>query len=1016
MAGKTSLFFILCYICLSLAQTQTSHRKAYLRSGLLFEKHHTEPILVNPTQLTFYRNLNLTLLLQSNQLLQYYTKAYIEFCEVIRGSTLSTTNEHTKKPKQYFFLENKHTASQAEHACFKHNAKLPEIKSTADIEAIKLIAMQNKKYVFPTGITYDTSSKVFRFMSNKEIVPFSPDTFETIAIHNNGTHDEHLTIQANLLHYMAAAHKIFYEFCPNKKPILKLYGFLTDRILYATLCEKLSPEELKPKTNNLLLQITSHICLRDFQGLNATTLLIGKELQAFTKSPKTRIARESNATKTIECYSKICTDLSTTLHLIDQHNHIFNKINNSDIQAKFLVIYHTLKLHNFTTLSNYQQFLYTIFSSETSVTFIRPIPDAEIIYFHAKELTNIANSRQNFTILSLKNKYSYNQHLILIANSSNPETYFLENIASDLKHIRTKRNPILAVGGGIMAANAVTSIFTGESPLSWFGNILSSTLGLASKADIKNVILHLQHHATALTDIVINQEQLHNSYLNIRKNVLNIQDITAQMEYGTANMAVELDNKLAIKNLQVVMQLTLLKIASAFTAAQQHKASPYIFSQDELDTIASTVRNKKIFLSTSMNDVIVNVVQNNSNILFIFTIPVLDERSMFNFYEAKTIPIFEHDKSYIANSDLQFFAITANTNEYSVVSESEYYFCLTQKQCQISDVIHPINSDSHCTIQTFQENKQVCELIPTQTPQKPFFAFYGNKTFFSVPQPVAIRITCQETPLSYVTDSQTKTVSGTGFIEIKPSCTIVLPDSRKYFSNPILEAEYLENSNFMAILKESQPTILNFSFHIPKPTQATTETPVTLKPIELSVIQQIIHEISQPAKSLSAAAIFFIIILIITILAIIPCIFSKCCRTWFTTCTLMKNPKSWWTEYKNYDLSNFTKLNRSSYFKFLQKFRKNKFTRPTEDINFAYSYQQAHNPDTQLQQHQPYTTVTLPEHPDTSYTQRYTVTPQLHDPPTPTLVYPQFRFHTRTQDIRNERPSPVHIPPINNSE
>jgi len=884
------------------------------------------------------------------------------------------------------------------------------------MEAVKTIAMQHKKYIFPSGIMYDYPSRLFRFKSNKEIVPFSPDTFETIAYHRNNTHDEQLTIQDKSLHHMASAHKFVYEFCPNRKPNLKLYGILTDRIQYATLCEKLSPQELKPKTNNLLLQITSHICKRDYQGLNATTLLIEKELQAFTKSPKTRIAREPNITNVIECYSKICSDLSLTLQLIDQHNHIFSKVNNSDLEAKFLVTFHTLAYNNMTKLTNYQQFLHALFSFENHISFLKPVVDAEIIYFHLQELINIALNRPNFDIETLKIKYSYTRHLKYITRSDDPEKYFLENIASDLKHIRTKRNPILAVGGGLMAANAVTSIFTGESPLSWFGNILSSTLGLASKADLKNIILHLQHHATAISDIVINQEQLHNSYLNIRKNVLNIQDITAQMEYGTANMAVELDNKLAIKNLQVVMQLTLLKIASAFTAAQQHKASPYIFSQDELDNIASTVRNKKIFLSTSMNDVIVNVVQNNSNILFIFTIPVLDERSMFNFYEAKTIPIFEHDKSYIANSDLQFFAITANTNEYSVVSESEYYFCLTQKQCHISDVIHPINSDSHCTIQTFQENKQVCELIPTQTPQKPFFAFYGNKTFFSVPQPIAIRITCQETPLSYVTDTQTKTVSGTGFIEIKPSCTIVLPDSRKYFSNPILEAEYLESSNFMAILKESQPTILNFTFHIPKPTQATTETPVTLKPIELSVIQQIFHEISQPAKSLSAAAIFFIIILIIAIIAIIPCIFSKCCRTWFTTCTLMKNPRSWWTEYKNYDLSNFTKLNRSIYFKFLQKFRKKNFTRPTEDINFAYSYQQAQNPDTQLQHQQPYTTVTLPEHPDTSYNHRYTITPQLHDPPTPTLIYPQFRFSPRTQEPRNERPPPVHIPPINNSE
>lgn len=397
-----------------------------------------------------------------------------------------------------------------------------------------------------------------------------------------------------------------------------------------------------------------------------------------------------------------------------------------------------------------------------------------------------------------------------------------------------------------------------------------------------------------------------------------------------------------------------------------------------------------------MNDVIVNVVQNNTQIIFTFTIPVLDERSLFNFYEAKTIPIFQHNKSYTANIDLRFFAITANTNEYSIISESEYYFCLTNKQCQISDVIHPINSEAHCTVQTFQENKQLCELTPTNKLEKPFFAFYGNRTFFSVPQPIVLRITCQETPLAYVTETQTKTVSGTGFIEIKQSCSIILPDNRKYFSNPILEAEYLDPTNFMAILKQSQPTILNFTFQIPEPIEPTTEAPFTLKPVNISLIHQIYQEITEPVKALSTTATFFLILFCIGILACLPCCCSKCYRTWFSTCTLFKNPREWWTEYKKYDINTFDKLHTSTYFKILQNIRrKTPHDTQKQDTNETHPDNTQTNTNT-LVRSEP---ITIP---NTNMTTRYS-------DETFTNIYPQFLYEaTHPQNPQNTTYAQVH--------
>jgi hypothetical protein len=48
------------------------------------------------------------------------------------------------------------------------------------------------------------------------------------------------------------------------------------------------------------------------------------------------------------------------------------------------------------------------------------------------------------------------------------------------------------------------------------------------------------------------------------------------------------------------------------------------------------------------------------------------------------------------------------------------------------------------------------------------------------------------------------------------------------------------------------------------------------------------------------------------------CAVSPCFRTWFTTCTFMKNPKTWWTRYKQYDISSFEKKGPTAYFRNLQ--------------------------------------------------------------------------------------------------
>ena len=913
MDGKSLILFLsIILIAFTKSHGQVSQRKAYLRSGLLFEKHHSEPILVNPTQLTFYRSLNLTLLLQTNELLQHYTKSYLSFCDYIRGTSKFTADNGEP---EFFRLPLKSTLNDAPMACLKERGKLPEIKTAKEKTDLQLYLARFGIENFPAGIIYDSLEKAYLYMSNKDIVQFSQNTFSQIGFEQNKT-NVLLSIQEERTHERARTHKFVYQFPKNRQARLQMYGANSYNSYFDIICQKLNIDQNQAIETNVLMKMISHTCLRDYRGLNATTTLLKTELNNFLGNQKGRNIRQSYNPKkqTIECYTHICTQLSTTIKLIDTHTDYFTIFNYPIKHLKLYTIFSTLKNNNFTAIDNFKQYVELLVQPELANRKISKDPQAELIHLYANDFFHknyepgfmlpvsfFQNNQSNF--LNTINDWT-------MANNSNE--FFQATF--EAKH-RTKRFAPLAIGGGIMLANTISSASTGEAPLSWFGNVLSSTLGLASRSDINKVVSHLQQHGHALSDLSINQEQLFESYLQVRRNVAALQDVASQLEYGVANMAIELDNKLAIKHLQFIMQITLLKIADAFSNANIHNPSPYIFSQEELDQISSKYAKNKIFLSSNMKDVHVSVLRNYTQILFTFTIPVMDDRSLFNFYEVKRVPIFEKGKSYFARADLRYFAITSNTNEYSALSESEYFICLTNKQCQISDVIHPINPDSACTVQTFQENALKCDLIQTEHYQKPFFAFYNNKTFFSVPEPLNIRITCQESAMTYVTETQTKQISGTGYIEIKPSCSIVLPDNRKYFSNPILEAEHLDTSNMMNILEESHPTILNFTFQIPTPTPATTKATPTLRPISIPFIEQIYQEISTPAKALSTTLIFIIIFFVFIFIGIFLCMTSKCFRDWFGSCTLMKNPKTWWTQYKNYDLHNFDKITSSKYFK-----------------------------------------------------------------------------------------------------
>jgi hypothetical protein len=720
----TRIFFLLCLIftiCSQHVETTSTHRKAYLRGGLLFEKHHDTPILVNPTTVTLYRHLNTTLLLQSNELLKHYTQSYHEFCDKIRN--VGQPTKQSKMTYEYFVLPQKMTPPDAKAMCLRNQGKLPEVRSFAEKTALKAFAKHKNIVEFPAGVHYDNMKHLFVFNSNQEIVQFSPHVIDKVITWNDTTKNyTHLQLQSDWVKTYTSKSPMLLSYYTISEGAYYIGGNQVRETLYDVICAKTELPDTPEIENSLLLRLTAHSCIRDSEQLNATTALIQTEIDSFMTTHRQTRNTQVNTKQT--CYTPLCQEIHRYFKVIDSNTdnitHVFH--------LKQYIIYKLASKNKLFKDMSFQFFMINMDNHEAIKQYMKNDPQAEIMYYMAKDLSTQAKIANTFKFTStyfnnIQSKHVMNDFDLWIEQNRLPPQYTSSR----------KKRYIAALGGGLMLANAVTSATSGDAPLSWFGNVLSSTLGLATRSDFKKVMQHLEVYGTAISDLTINQEQLHDSYVQVRENVNKLQDQASALEYGTANMAIELDNRLAIKHMQFIIQLTLLKMANTFSFAMQNKASPYIFSQVELDKIALKYQNQRIFLSTDMNDVNVNLFRDGNNLLFTFIIPVLDDRSLFTFYETRIFPIFKNQMVYRTVSDVQYFALTSNTNEYSLLTETEYNTCILNKICQVSDVIHPIDKEAHCTLRSFQENKALCELVRTNADVKPFFAFYDKVTFYSAP-------------------------------------------------------------------------------------------------------------------------------------------------------------------------------------------------------------------------------------------------------------------------------------------
>jgi len=458
---------------------------------------------------------------------------------------------------------------------------------------------------------------------------------------------------------------------------------------------------------------------------------------------------------------------------------------------------------------------------------------------------------------------------------------------------RTKRHIGLAIGAGTLGIETINSMATGSAPLSFIGKSVASLFGFATAEDLVMTKQQLEAHSRAIANISINQELLIEAHTKVTKDLIEIQRKAKAQEHDSVILFANLNNKLAIKDLQTGLQLTMLKMAQAMQAAKQFQTSPYVFGIQDLKDLTIQYRSQNIPLTSRISDVVTALAIVDQIHTFIFAAPIQKPEHDLYFYELRQMPVYHDNKQYRLTLDNKFFAINFVTNEFVIVSASEYRQCTTIGVCTIAGAFAQINQEAPCEILTLKYDKQYC---PTQLFEGPTdnFLNYGNITYYSVPQETEIHIVCEADRTSF---NQHKTIFGTGQIQTAPGC-VIKQNSRLYIRpSYVLRTHQLEANTLFKLLDVPKMFIQFPTTELPQPAN------VSIPPFRITDISSI-EDIGSVVfnKDTTFAEMIRIatyIISIASICATIYCCFPKC-RLWFNGCCFFQRPTKYWFDVKKY--------------------------------------------------------------------------------------------------------------------
>ena len=459
------------------------------------------------------------------------------------------------------------------------------------------------------------------------------------------------------------------------------------------------------------------------------------------------------------------------------------------------------------------------------------------------------------------------------------------------------------ITGGMIGGGFMSTAISGINPFTFIGEMVGGVFGLATARDLRMTQEMIKKVSFELDKVKLNQQTIVEAINGMMAHSTRLEKLIRFQTHDIAVIYGELDSKIAMRYLQSVIQMTLLKIHASMVAARQFKPSPYVFGQKDLRDLTSDPRYFKNKMTTQLEDVATALIVVDNKFTFLIAVPLKEEKSQYNTYKIRQLPIFNNNKTYQATIANPYYAINMNTNEYIPLTDADYSGCSQRPMCATQQPIFTITSKSPCEISSFVFSRQVCPLEIAH-PAGPSFLNYGNTTFYSVPEKLIVNVRCSINGQSL---SRHENIDGIGSFQAHTGCTTQVLEQAQIRPIHVAEIHDLEGNSVFGVLKQFDFSSIQY----PKePDQnTTTQKPITI--LEVSSFSeglQLLFDVQ--TNSTDVARIFLgITIFIIFFLLIYLCVPPF--KLWFNDCCSFTKPHKYWGQ-KYINVPQFVKIHKPS--------------------------------------------------------------------------------------------------------
>ena len=464
-----------------------------------------------------------------------------------------------------------------------------------------------------------------------------------------------------------------------------------------------------------------------------------------------------------------------------------------------------------------------------------------------------------------------------------------------------------AIGGGLLASAK------GHNPFHWIGEGVGGFFGLASARDLRMTQAMLVENSFQLAMVKINQIQITGAIEGLIQHLTRLERLIRFQEHDVAIIYGELDSKIAMRYLQSVIQMTLLKVHASMMAARSFSPSPYVFGQSDLRNLTTDHRYFRHKMTTSIDDVATALVVVEDKFTFLIAVPIKDEKSQFWVYKINQLPVFNDDKTYKVVLSSSHYAINPSTNLYIPITDTDYRQCIERPLCATQAPIFTITSKSPCEISSFIYDTQKCPLEIAH-PMGPSFLNYGNTTFYSVPEKLTVNVRCIITSQAM---SRHENIDGIGSFQAHTGCITQISEQAHIRPMHIAEIHNLDGDSIFGILKQFDKKQAIYPKE-PSINTTTMRPPTILEVNNFSEGIKLLLNVQTNSTDVVRTLLILVFLLIIFLL-IYACIPQF--KLWFNDCCSFTKPHKYWGQ-KYANVPQFVKIHKPDNNTFRQKLQK----------------------------------------------------------------------------------------------